>query len=285
MPWPLSENLCGDQEHSRAPGSTKTSNRHSLVSIIMPTTSDISESAARSQAEFPRTHWSVVLSASDPSSTRGTEALEKLCQTYWYPLYAYVRRRGKSPPDAQDLTQEFFARLLARHWLERADQTRGRFRTFLLTALEHFLANEWDKERALKRGGDRQFVPMDWETAETRYGTEPAEPLTPGQIFERRWAVTLLDEVLEKLGAEYRAQGKGELFAALRVGLVSDRSSLPYVELARTLRLSESGVRVAVHRLRQRYRELLRTEIANTVDSAEAVDAEMRHLFNVLAQR
>ena len=251
----------------------------------MPTTSDISESAVRPGAEFPITHWPVVLSASAPGSSRAAEALEKLCRTYWYPLYAYVRRRGKSSPDAQDLTQEFFARLLARHWLERADQSRGRFRTFLLTALEHFLANEWDKERALKRGGDRQFVPLDWATAETRYGSEPADSSTPEQIFERRWAVTLLDEVLEKLGGEYRAIGKGELFAALRLGLVSDRSSLPYAELARTLHLSESGVRVAVHRLRQRYRELLRSEIANTVDSGEAVDAEMRHLFNVLAQR
>jgi len=252
----------------------------------MPTTSDTSESAVRLQGEFPRTHWSVVVSASDPNSSRAGEALEKLCRTYWYPLYAYVRRRGKTPPDAQDLTQEFFARLLARHWLERADQAKGRFRTFLLTALERFLANEWDKGRALKRGGDRQFVPLEyWATAETRYGSEPADPLTPEQIFERRWALTLLDEVLQKLGAEYRAEGKGELFAALKQTLVSDRSSLPYAELARSLHLSESGVRVAVYRLRQRYRELLRSEIANTVDSAEAVDAEMRHLFNVLAQR
>ncbi len=251
----------------------------------MPTTSEISESGVRPGAEFPITHWSVVLSASDPSSTRAREALEKLCRTYWYPLYAYVRRRGKTPPDAQDLTQEFFARLLARHWLERADQARGRFRTFLLTALERFLANEWDRERALKRGGDRQFVSLDWTTAENRYGFEPPDPLTPEQIFERRWALTLLDTVLEKLGAEYSRQGKGELFAALKLGLVSDRSALPYPELAHSLHLSESGVRVAVHRLRQRYRELLRSEIANTVDSTEVVDAEMRHLFNVLSRK
>jgi len=250
---------------------------------MMPT-SDTSENAVRLQGEFPRTHWSVVVSASEPGSSRAAEALEKLCRTYWYPLYAYVRRRGKSVPDAQDLTQEFFARLLGRHWLERADQTKGRFRTFLLTALERFLANEWDKEHAIKRGGDRQFVPLDWATAETRYGSEPADPLTPEQVFERRWAITLLNEVLEKLGTEYRAEGKRELFASLKLSLVSDRSSLPYAELARSLHLSESGVRVAVHRLRQRYRELLRGEIASTVDSAEAVDAEMRHLFNVLAQ-
>jgi RNA polymerase sigma factor (sigma-70 family) len=251
----------------------------------MSTTSDIFDSAARSQAEFPRTHWSVVLSASDPGGSGAAEALEKLCRIYWYPLYAYVRRRGKPPPDAQDLTQEFFARLLARHWLERADQTRGRFRTFLLTALERFLANEWDKEQALKRGGAHQFVPLDFADAETRYGSEPAGPLTPEQVFERRWALILLDTVLDKLGLEYCAEGKADLFAALKPGLVSNPSSLAYPQLARTLDLSESGVRVAVHRLRQRYRDLLRAEIANTVVSAEEVEAEMRHLFNVLARR
>lgn len=251
----------------------------------MLTTSGISESATRVQPEFPRTHWSVVLSASDPDSPRGAEALEKLCRTYWYPLYAFVRRRGKSPADAQDLTQEFFARLLARHWLERADQARGRFRTFLLTALERFLANEWDKERALKRGGAQQFVPLDLADAETRYSSEPAGPLTPEQVFERRWALILLDTVLEKLGLEYCAEGKADLFAALKPGLAGNPSSLAYPQLARILGLSESGVRVAVHRLRQRYRESLRAEIANTVASAEEVEAEMRHLFNVLARR
>ena len=251
----------------------------------MPTSSDISESAIRPQAEFPKTHWSEVLSASEPGSIRGAEALEELCRTYWYPLYAFVRRRGKSAADAQDLTQEFFARLLARHWLERADQARGRFRTFLLSALEHFLANEWDKERALKRGGAHQFVPLDLADAETRYSSEPARPLTPEQMFEHRWALILLDTVLEKLGEEYRAEGKADLFIALRPALVGHPSALSYPQLARALDLSEAGVRVAVHRLRQRYRNLLRAEIANTVASAEEVEAEMRHLFNVLAQR
>ena len=251
----------------------------------MPTTPDIPESGIRAQPEFPRTHWSVVVSASDPASAHAAEALEKLCRTYWYPLYAFVRRRGKSPADAQDLTQEFFARLLARHWLERADQTRGRFRTFLLTALERFLANEWDKGHALKRGGAMQFVPLDLTIAETRYGLEPANPLTPAQVFERRWALTLLEMVLEKLALEYAAEGKAKLFAALKPDLVGTASSLSYPQLANTLGLSESGVRVAVHRLRQRYRDLLRTEIANTVASSEDVDLEMRHLFNVLAQR
>lgn len=227
------------------------------------------------------THWSVVVSASHPGSAVAAEALEKLCRSYWYPLYDYVRRRGKTPADAQDLTQEFFARLLAQQWLGRADQTRGRFRTFLLTALERFLANEWHKERALKRGGDKIFVSLDWLAAEYRYGSEPSDPLTPEQIFERRWALTLLEMVLEKLGAEYTAEGKAELFAVLKSSLVS--STPRYPELACSLRLSESGVRVAMHRLRRRFRELLRSEIAETVESTETVDAEMRHLFNVLA--
>jgi RNA polymerase sigma-70 factor (ECF subfamily) len=249
----------------------------------MPTSSDIFESAIP-QAEFPKTHWSEVLSASDPSSTRGAEALEKLCRTYWYPLYVFVRRRGKSAADAQDLTQEFFARLLARHWLERADQAQGRFRTFLLHALERFLANEWDKLRALKRGGGQKLVPLQFETGETRYSAEPADLRTPEQVFERRWALALLGEVMKRLEAEYQQEGKTELFAALQPCLVGDRETLPYAELARQLDQNEGTVRVAVHRLRQRYRELLRAEIAHTVASADEVDAEMHHLFKVLAQ-
>ncbi len=242
-----------------------------------------SENAIVPRPQFLTTHWSVVLSASDPASPGAAEALEKLCRTYWYPLYAHVRRRGKSPADAQDLTQAFFEALLARQWLGRADHSRGRFRTFLLTALERFLANEWDKVRALKRGGSVQFVPLDWAVAENRYGAEPVDPSTPEQAFERRWAVTLLDEVVQRLEQEQREQGKAELFAALKSCLVLDPASVSYGQLAPSLGLSEGAVKVAVHRLRQRYRELLRAEIANTVASADEVDAEMRHLFNVLS--
>ena len=249
----------------------------------MGTTTEISESAIHHRAQFVTTHWSVVLSASDVDSAKGVEALEKLCRAYWYPLYAYVRRRGKSPPDAQDLTQEFFTRLLTRHWLAQADQAKGRFRSFLLTALERFMANEWDKARSLKRGGHIRFVSLDWAAAEKRYGCEPQDPLTPEQTFERRWALTLLDQVLEKLQAEYDHQGKAELFAALKSSLVGKLPSLPYAQLAQSLHLGAGAIRVAVHRLRHRYRELLRAEIAQTLASVEDVDGEMRHLFKVLA--
>ena len=158
---------------------------------------------------------------------------------YWFPLYAYVRPRGHSPEDAQDLTQEFLARLLERNWVARADQARGRFRTFLLVALERFLANEWDKVRALKRGGGVPLLPLQFDTAETRYGAEPADPRTPEQSFERRWAFTLLDEVLRRLETEQQAEGKAAQLAALKPCLVGSRASLPYEQIAEATGLRE----------------------------------------------
>jgi RNA polymerase sigma-70 factor (ECF subfamily) len=235
------------------------------------------------QGAFVTTHWSVVLRGGHSDTPRARAAPETLCRAYWYPLYAYVRRRGRSVEDAQDFTQEFFARVLEGNWLARADPAKGRFRTFLLTAMERFLANEWDKARALKRGGGRQFVPVQFHTAETRYGVEPVDDRTPEQAFEYRWAVTLLEEVLNRLAADFQAKGEAALFASLKPCLAGDRASQPYADLAARLGLSESAVKVAVHRLRQRYREPLRAEIANTVRSPRDVDAEMRHLFNVLA--
>jgi RNA polymerase sigma factor (sigma-70 family) len=232
---------------------------------------------------FPNTRWSVVLTAAGSDTTRAQAALEKLCQTYWYPLYAYVRRRGHSPPDAQDLTQAFFARLLERHWVDEADRDRGRFRTFLLTALSRFLSNEWDKQRRQKRGGDVVHVPVQLDTAETRYGHEPADNSTPEQCYERRWALTLLDSVLRRLRADYEGQGKQELFTALGGTLVGSRDALPYAALAKQLATSEGAVRVAVHRLRKRYRQLLREEIAQTTAGPDQVDEELRHLFTVMA--
>lgn len=233
---------------------------------------------------FVTTHWSVVLAAGRSDTARAQAALEKLCRAYWFPLYAYARRRGHSVEDAQDLTQEFFARVLEHHWLARADQAKGRFRTFLLTAMERFLANEWDKVRALKRGGGRKNIPIQLDTAETRYGVEPVDTHTPEQAFEYQWAVTLLDEVVGQLEAEFRAPDQADLFATLKPCLVGDRASQPYAELAAKLGMEEGTVKVTVHRLRQRYRQLLRAEIANTVESPAEVDAEMHHLFNVLAR-
>jgi RNA polymerase sigma factor (sigma-70 family) len=229
------------------------------------------------------THWSVVLTAGRTNTTSARDALAKLCQSYWYPLYAYVRRRGYSPQDAEDLTQEFFARFLEHNWVERADREKGRFRTFLLSALSHFLVDEWDKARAQKRGGGVPLLPLEFEVAETRYSREPADNATPEQIFERRWVLTLLEQVLNRLRAEHEQEGKAEVFAALHPCLVGDRTSQPYAALATKLGLSEGAVKTAVHRLRQRYRQLLREEIGHTVAGASEVDGELRHLFAVLA--
>ena len=236
------------------------------------------------QAVFATTHWSVVLTAGRSDTTGAQDALARLCQTYWYPLYAYVRRRGHRPEDARDLTQEFFARLLERHWVERADRERGRFRSFLLSAMNHFLADEWDKARALKRGGGQIPVPLQFDTAETRYGHEPVDDSTPEQNYERRWALTLLDTVLQRLRSEYEQDGRANLFTALHPCLIGERTEQPYAQLAAELGVSEGTVKSAVHRLRQRYRQLLRDEIAQTVDGVGEVDEELRHLFAVLAR-
>jgi RNA polymerase sigma factor (sigma-70 family) len=232
---------------------------------------------------FATTHWSVVLTAGRSDTPHARVALEKLCHAYWYPLYAYVRRRGHSPEDAQDLTQEFFARLLERHWVADADRQKGRFRSFLLSAMNHFLSDEWDKARAQKRGGGVPSVPLQFDTAETRYGHEPADAITPEQSYERRWVLALLEEVLNQLRREYEQEGRTELFAALNPCLVGDRTAQPYAELGAKLNVSEGAVKVAVHRLRQRYRQLLRDEIAQTVAEPGEVDEELRHLFAVLA--
>jgi RNA polymerase sigma factor (sigma-70 family) len=247
----------------------------------------VPESAAEPEQRGPvfvTTQWSIVVSAADSGAPDAPAALEKLCRTYWYPLYAFVRRRGHSPDDAQDLTQAFFARLLQHHWLGDADRARGRFRTFLLTTMSRFLSDEWDKERAQKRGGGLRPAPLELDTAETRYGYEPATNLTPEKCYERRWALTLLETVLSRLQAEYEAEGKGDLFAKLNPSLAGPRETQPYAELAAGFGMSEGAVKVAVHRLRRRYRELLRGEIAETLVETEDIDGELRHLFSVLAE-
>jgi RNA polymerase sigma-70 factor (ECF subfamily) len=236
------------------------------------------------QPVFATTHWSVVLTAgTHHDTTRARDALARLCQVYWYPLYAYVRRRGHNAPDAQDLTQAFFEQLLRRQSLASADPERGRFRSFILTAMNHFLAVEWKKARAQKRGGGNPNLSLDWAAAEQRFDLEPATTLAPDRLFEKHWALTLLGEVLSRLEREYQAEGKGRLFAAIKETLLGRRESQPYAELAETLGMNEGALKVAVHRLRKRYRELIRAEIANTLDPSEDVEAEMRHLFQVLA--
>jgi RNA polymerase sigma-70 factor (ECF subfamily) len=233
---------------------------------------------------FVTTHWSVVLSAGRNDTTRARAALARLCETYWFPLYAYVRRRGHSPHDGQDLTQEFFTRLLERQAIAGADPERGRFRSFLLTALNHFLINEWAAARTQKRGGGAPLLSLDLAAAEARLDLEPADHATPDKAFEKQWAVTLLNQVLNQLEAEYRRAGKVELFTALQKTLAGRRESQPYAELAVRLHLSEGAIKVAVHRLRRRYRHLIRAEIAHTLDPSADIDEEMRCLFRALAE-
>jgi RNA polymerase sigma-70 factor (ECF subfamily) len=223
-----------------------------------------------------------VLAAGDTQSPHAKEALEKLCRTYWYPLYAYVRRKGHQPHDAHELTQEFFARLLAKNYLSVADRNRGKFRSFLLGSLEHFLAREWTKGRAQKRGGGQAVLSLDGADAENRYLLEPSHDLTADKIFDRRWATTLLDQAMSQLRRECVDSGKGELFARVESSLIGEKGGASYAEISRTLNKSEGAIKVAVHRLRQRYGELVRAEIAQTVTTPEEVDEELNYLFSVL---
>jgi RNA polymerase sigma-70 factor (ECF subfamily) len=244
-----------------------------------------SRTSAAGAGAFVTTHWSVVLAAGRGDSTRARDALAELCRSYWYPLYAYTRRRGCSPHDAQDLTQEFFARLLERQDLAQVSPERGRFRSFLLASLNHFLANEWDKARAAKRGGGQPLLRLDGASAEGRYALEPAGDDTPETLFDRQWALTLLERVLARLREEFGAAGKTRLFDRLKDSMAGERGDAGYAQAAAELGMTEGNVKVAVHRLRKRYRERLREEIAQTVVSPAEVEEEIRHLFTALARR
>jgi RNA polymerase sigma factor (sigma-70 family) len=229
------------------------------------------------------TQWTVVLTAGGQDTPRARAALEKLCQSYWHPLYAYVRRRGHSPEDAQDLTQAFFARLLERNAVATVDPQKGRFRSFLLASMNYFLADEWDKARAQKRGGGK-VISVDLESAETLLGEIPSQNFTPEKAFEHRWALTLLEQVYRGLEEEYRQDGKAAWFDTLRVTLAGASDAAPYAELAKQLNTTEGAIKVAVHRLRQRYRALLRDTIADTVADANEVEDELRYLFRTLCK-
>ena len=240
---------------------------------------DTSASVPSGQAFFDTTRWSVVIAARDCFSENAAAALEKLCQTYWYPLYAYVRRKGLSPADAEDITQEFFCRLIAKNYLNSVDRNLGSFRSFLLAAINHLLANEWDKAHALKRGGGRQIIALEAEEAEGRFIQEPASQDSAEKAFERRWALALLERALACLREEFTAAGKLPQFDLLK-GFLSDVAGEgEYAALAGPLGLEASGVAMAVHRLRLRYREIVRAEIAQTVATEAELNAEMRHLF------
>jgi len=232
---------------------------------------------------FVTTHWSIVLRAGRGDTTHAHEALEKLCRTYWYPIYACVRRRGHSPEDAQDLTQAFFLRLLEQQSLANANPQLGRFRSFLLGALNHFLIDEWKRARTQRRGSGRQILSLDWAAAEQRFDMEPADPATPDKAFDKNWATALLEEVLKQLEGEYQCEGKLEAFQTLKQTLTGEREAQPYNILAEKLGIGDGAVRVAVHRLRKRYRALLEAEIANTVNSPDEVKQEMAYLFEMMA--
>lgn len=232
---------------------------------------------------FSPTRWSVVLSARDGGTQESAGAMDTLCRTYWYPLYAFARRQGRSPQDAQDLTQEFFFRLLEKDYLRAVVREKGRFRTFLLMALKRFLAKEWDREHAQKRGGGQTAMVFDTEQAERRYVGEGSDHLPPDRIYERRWALALLEQTLVRLQNDYEASGDSTRFDQLKGWLAADRGEIPYDQVAVVLGSSEGAARVAVHRLRKRFRELFREEVAATVSTADEIEDEMRYVRRVLA--
>jgi RNA polymerase sigma-70 factor (ECF subfamily) len=245
-------------------------------------TTDSSSSCAPRDL-FLTTRWTVVLAAGGKSTPQSGRALEELCGSYWYPLYAYVRRRGHARADAEDLTQAFFARLLEKNPFEGLDAGRGKFRAFLLAALKHFLANEWDRARARKRGGHATHLSLDWKTADTQFQVADAAAGSPDRAFDREWALALLARVIERLRAECAAEGRAEQFDALKIFLTAGKGAMPHACAARALGMDEGAVRVAVHRLRKRYRALLRDEIAQTLADPSQVDEEMRTLFGAFA--
>jgi len=233
---------------------------------------------------FATTHWSVVVAAGQRHTPQSDHALEELCRTYWFPLYAYVRRRGYAKEDAEDLTQTFFARFLANNYLAGLSAERGRFRAFLLASLKHFLANEWDKSQRQKRGGGVTLLSLDWQTADTQFQIAATAEPSPEQAFDREWALALLACVIERLRAECAAENDDRLFAVLKPFLTVGKGAIPYPQAAAELGISEGAVRTAVHRLRRRYREVLRDEIAQTLSDPANVAEEMQALFNAFSR-
>jgi RNA polymerase sigma-70 factor (ECF subfamily) len=248
----------------------------------------MAESSDKAEANGPRvfatTHWSVVVAAGEAESAPAQSALETLCRAYWYPIYVYVRRKGYAPDDAQDLTQEFFAQVISKQQLRKADRNKGKFRTFLLAALDHFLAREWTRAHRQKRGGQFVFLSLDQERPEERYRLEPRDNTTPEKNFERQWARTLLEHAMDALKRECEASGRGALFAEVRRLLSGEREEGAHGEISHRLGIAETTVRVNVHRLRRRYGELLRAKLAETVSEKEDVEEELRYLMRTLSE-
>jgi DNA-directed RNA polymerase specialized sigma24 family protein len=232
---------------------------------------------------FATTHWSLILAAADPRSPQAASALASLCEIYWFPVYAFIRRNGASTEDARDSTQAFFARVLEKESFKGARQDRGRFRAFLLTAVRHFLANQWDAARAQKRGGGQVVLPLEFDDGERRYLLEPADGLTPEHVYERRWALTVLDTALSRVAAKYKDADRRELFVALRP-LLTGHEPDSYKKTARSLGMTEGALRVALHRLRRQFAGCLREVIGQTVERPEDVDEELQHLLGIVSR-
>jgi RNA polymerase sigma factor (sigma-70 family) len=271
----ISERISGDNKLVLCPGQVQ--------GFFMPTQRQSDSVGIPDSPVFATTHWSVVLAAGSAQSPSSASALEQLCRVYWYPLYAFIRRKGHTPHDAQDLTQAFFARLLEKNYVVQADRERGRFRTYLLAALTHFLSDEWNKAQRLKRGGGREIISFDAGSAEDRYRLEPIDQLDASKLYERRWVTTLFENVLARLEEEFRESGKKELFNMLKSSLLAEPNESSYAEIGGRLKLTESTVKQTVHRMRLRYREVFREEIAQTVDGPGEVEDELKHIFAVLS--
>jgi RNA polymerase sigma factor (sigma-70 family) len=264
-----------------------TVRRQGVTIRAVPESSDNSRSGLgrKEGAVFATTHWSDILTAADGSSPKARSALEALCRSYWYPLYAHVRRRGQDHHAAEDLTQEFFARLLDKQWLTSVSPDKGRFRTFLLAALDHMLANEWRRSQTLKRGGGQVIVSLDeTHTGEERFAREPASAGTPERQFDRVWAMTVLDQAMTRLQQESLAWGKAAQFEDWKVFLSREATAQDCQASAQRLGMSAGAVTVAIHRFRARYGDLLRETVAQTVSAATDVDEELRYLFALLSE-
>ena len=244
--------------------------------------SDRTDELGAPRQQFPATRWSVVLAARQNDRGRAAAALDELCRAYWFPIYVYVRRCGYPPADAEDLTQGYFAALIERNYFAQADSDKGKLRSFLLTTLKHFMADEWSKAGALKRGYGKTIISIDAAQAEERYGFEPADEASPDKLYEKRWALTVLDNVLNALRGDYARSGQGKLFDTLQPFIAWNSGNDAYRDVAATLGMKETAVRVAIFRLRRRYGDLLRAQIANTVASPDDIPAELDYLFSLL---
>lgn len=248
---------------------------------MTPNSSDVSTDQEARKRVFATTSWSMVLEAADAKSSGVAEALSELCQRYWFPLYAFVRSRGFDRTQAEDLTQSFFTDLLEKNRLKLAEPSRGSFRSFLLASMVNFIANHWRAEHAAKRGGGRRILSIDFEQANNRYVEQPSQNLTAEKIFDRNWALSILEQTLAAVGAQYEQSGKRELFNALQ-GFLTGDDNMAYNELSQVTGMKEGALKVAVHRLRQRYGQQLRLQIAKTVQDPTEVDQELRSLFKAL---